>query len=550
MSSLGNLARSISYGNQQRSVYDTQNQQRATNELARAEAIQKSEREKFLAEQAVGDIEAFQSNRPTQQSLGLSRVKPPAVTVKPPAVTVEGIETQSKLGDTQKIEADIVKDPGVMTKVGDWITENPLDAAATAAMFVPGVGWVASAVLRSFSAGGKLYGVYKKGKQVVKAADELSKRATVATRRGLGRTRREYGDPGAFGRRRTIPANRRNFDTEAAAQRSLNASNYRAGSQEVIQTANGKWTIAPTVKNVLTSSKTAAVGGAVYLGSSALSDDEKKAKVNEHKKDPSGDIPSPAGEPTERMWKNAAGIEMTETEATKVLSTATKAWNARKLAAVRRLQEGGILGKDSLSNFIETGTLSMSAKDLASKVKSKSDIMKGVSSTLDMVVPGLEDYYGGARGYFTKSAKGVKKFDTDKAKSDIYNTLSQSPAAIAVVFGRRSMDEMTPADFALAGKIIGKNRSADFQGSQSSWYDPMSEDRAANLSTGNMLISKFLAKFSESQSTIALLTKDGSKKQFDVALLREEADNAGITLDKLIARIIGEKDTSEPMKPQ
>jgi len=77
MSSLGNLARSISYGNQQRSVYDTQNQQRATNELARAEAIQKSEREKFLAEQAVGDIEAFQSNRPTQQSLGLSRVKPP-----------------------------------------------------------------------------------------------------------------------------------------------------------------------------------------------------------------------------------------------------------------------------------------------------------------------------------------------------------------------------------------------------------------------------------------------------------------------------------------
>jgi hypothetical protein len=78
----------------------------------------------------------------------------------------------------------------------------------------------------------------------------------------------------------------------------------------------------------------------------------------------------------------------------------------------------------------------------------------------------------------------------------------------------------------------------------------MSEDRAANLSTGNMLISKFLAKFSESQSTIALLTKDGSKKQFDVALLREEADNAGITLDKLIARIIGEKDTSEPMKPQ
>jgi hypothetical protein len=176
--------------------------------------------------------------------------------------------------------------------------------------------------------------------------------------------------------------------------------------------------------------------------------------------------------------------------------------------------------------------------------------MKGVSSTLDMVVPGLEDYYGGARGYFTKSAKGVKKFDTDKAKSDIYNTLSQSPAAIAVVFGRRSMDEMTPADFALAGKIIGKNRSGDFQGSQSSWYDPMSEDRAANLSTGNMLISKFLAKFSESQSTIALLTKDGSKKQFDVALLREEADNAGITLDKLIARIIGEKDTSEPMKPQ
>ena len=532
MSSLGSLAQTINRGFAQKDLYDKQFREEETSRRALDREARNDAQVRFRNEMTEEDLGVLQGSAPTRESLGI--VTSPKPVPAPSKDT--GLSTPPKSGGTGESPTKAVdttegKSEGTLSKMYDWVKENPLDAAATAAMFVPGVGWVASGVLRTLSVGGKAY----KAGQAIKAAAPGAK---VAAKRVLGNTKRQYG-PG----KGKIPANKKTFDTKARAEASLRGSNYPKGSQSVVKTSGGKYTIAPSAKNIATSSKFHSVGAAGYL--LATSQKEKEANIADHRNkgkeaQDSSEMPTPIGAPTKKMEKRAAeeGRKMSEEEAVKVLSKATKAWNSRKLAAVLRLQEGGILPKTAVSNFMETGSFSVSAKEARAGVKSNADRLSATNKALGLLIPGSEAYFADASSYWQSDSKGKRTFNSSKAQSDVLASGLTGRRELAILFGKSNVADLDPSELAALIRVVGKNRSGDYQGENSFWGGK----RNPNLSTGLILVSKMLAERAVNQGSV-----DIEGRTFNLEDLQKIADDNSMTLSEVIDMELEEKDTSTLM---
>ena len=219
--------------------------------------------------------------------------------------------------------------------IAEWVKENPAEAAGYALMFIPGIGW-AGAGARA------LIGLARAKNWGTKALN-LFKKLNVKARRTFGDTTRKYG-----GKR--VPLNKKTYKTKAQAEAALRASNFgKLNKHKVVETGTGEYTLAPTMGNVATSKGTAFVAGAGMVASQ-----RKGAPATEKS------VVSPAQQ--QRAQKEAQ--KMSESDAMRVVRSPDRYARFKQAAAIQTLQSRGLLDKSALTNFLSTGNIGVTVKDI------------------------------------------------------------------------------------------------------------------------------------------------------------------------------------------